>query len=408
MPVTDYAMQNAGSLGIKTDRLQKLDNLLGSFIEKDLRQTIVTKITRKGAPIFEGCYGTNTKPYGVKQDTIFPVASITKPVVSALLLCLQEDGLIDMCDPVCRYLPEFNEGGRERIQLWYLVTHTSGLLDENAWGNTHEHALKEFRMLPPEDDAGPEEWTRFHKELANKMGLDPDAPQSDRMNNPGYVLSLKQPVNHEPRTIMRYCNYGCQLLKWVVDAVTGEPIDSFAQKRLFNPLGMSDTYWRVPEDKFDRILGRGDRCEGAPFINSKDYYQSESGSGGLKTTVGDITRFGQMVLGKGTLDGAYILNRRSILEMTRNHNSDIETGSANTYAAWGLGWNIRQGKKDDTGLLRSANCLDHGGWAGTKFVVDPDEDITAAIFTAEYKHSEMNFPNGIYGMILNVLYSSLD
>ena len=208
---------------------------------------------------------------------------------------------------------------------------------------------------------------------------------------------------------MFYCNYGCQILKWIVDEITKEPIDSFAQKRLFNPLNMIDTHWRVPENKYGRILGRGERCEGYPYINSKQYYQSESGSGGLKTTVCDITNFGRMILNKGEFDGNRVLSGRSVEEMTRNHNGDVnfEKKAENIYAAWGLGWNIRCEKKDDTGLLRSANCIDHGGWAGTKFVVDPDFDLTAAIFTAEYKQDEIKLPSAIYGNIMNVIYSAL-
>ena len=407
MPATELVRSKACDLGLDIKRLDVLENLLRRYIAEDLRQAIVVKITRKGVPVFEGCYGTNTKPYGVKLDTIFSVASITKPVVSALLFILQEDGLVDLCEPVYHYLPEFKEGGREKIMPWQLLTHSSGLKDEDSYVDFGEYAAKEFRMLPPEENCPPEEWDEFHRNFTIKMGMDPDAPPSDRMNDPSYVLSLKKPLKHEPRSHMTYCNYGCQLLKWIVDAVTKEPIDAFAKRRLFGPLGMADTYWNVPEAKWDRILGRGEKCEGYPFINSNRYYKNESGAGGLKTTVNDITNLGRMILGKGTFDNKKILGKRSILEMTRNHNGDVSTGADNIYAAWGLGWNIRCDKKDDTGLLRSANCIDHGGWAGTKFVIDPEEELTAAIFTAEYRQDEKNPHVSIYGKIMNVLYSAL-
>ena len=94
--------------------------------------------------------------------------------------------------------------------------------------------------------------------------------------------------------------------------------------------------------------------------------------------------------------------------MTKNQNTDVLTGPENTYAAWGLGFNIREKKMDDLGLLRPASCVDHGGWAGTKLVIDPEEQITAAIFTAEYKQGEVGFPNNIYGRVMNVIYSALE
>ena len=406
MPITEHALQNAASLGIRPQRLAVLEDLIQRFIARDLRQAIVVKMTKGGSTVFEGCYGTNTKPYGVRPDTIFPVASITKPVISALLLCLQEDGLVDLCDPVSKYLPEFTGGGREAICPWHFLTHSSGLKDEEIWPGVEEYSLKELRLLPPKDGSTAEEWIAFHRLQCEKMGLDPDA-ENDRMNDPGYLISLKLPVNHAPRSHMTYCNYGYQRLKEIVDAVTGEAIDAFAQRRLFVPLGMKDTHWKTPKEKWDRILGREVTCEGAPWINSERNYQSESGSGGMKTTVGDITNFCRMILGGGVWNGERILSRRSVAEMTRNHNDGVASNGSVAYAAWGLGWNIRMDKKDDSGLLRTVSCLDHGGWAGTKIVADPGEDVTAAIFTAEYKTGVKPLEN-VYGPILNALYSALD
>jgi CubicO group peptidase (beta-lactamase class C family) len=188
----------------------------------------------------------------------------------------------------------------------------------------------------------------------------------------------------------------------------GEPIDGFAQRRLFHPLGMMDTYWNVPEEKWGRILGRGETCEGVPWLNTKGHYQNECGSGGLKSTVGDMTNFGRMILEGGLYKGRRILSRHSIKQMTRNHNEGVPIPEGDSdFAAWGLGLNIKVNKKDDAGMLRSDYCLDHGGWAGTKFIIDPAEDITAAIFTADYKYDEKPFIS-MYAKIINVLYSALE
>ena len=408
MPATEYALNNAAMLGLRVRRLEMMEELLRKFISQDERQAIVINITRNGSEIFTGCYGTNTKPYGVKQDLIFPVASITKPVIGALLLILQEEGLVDLNDPVSKYLPEFDGGGREKICPWHFLTHSSGLKDEEIWKGVEEYGKTELGLTQPEDGASHEEWEAFHRLVTEKMGLDPDASSNDRLNAADYIISLKLPVDHPPRSHMTYCNYGYQRLKEIIDAVTGEPIDSFAQRKLFHPLGMKDTYWRTPEEKWDRILGRGEKCEGSPWINTERNYTSESGSGGMKTTAGDITNFGRMILDGGLYKGERVLSRRSIEEMIKNHNKGVPVPDGDqAFASWGLGLNIKMDKKDDSGMLRSRYCLDHGGWAGTKFIIDPEEDITAAIFTAEYKADEKPLLV-IYGRILNILYAALE
>ena len=408
MPITDHAVQHAAMLGIRTQRLAFLEGLIQKFMERDERQAIVIKITRRGAVIFEGCYGENTKAYGVRPDTIFPVASITKPVVAALLLLLQEDGAVDICEPVCNYLPEFTGGGREKICIWHFLTHTSGINEAEMYPAIDKYVKEELGLTAPGDESTHEEWVAFDRLLREKMGLNPDAV-NDRKNDAHYAISLKLPLNRPPRAQMSYCSYGFQRLKEIIDVVTGEQIDVFAQRKLFDPLGMKDTYWNVPESKWERILGRKETCMGAPWINTEHNYRNESGGGGLKTTAEDITNFCRMIINGGVFNGERILSRRSIAEMTKNHNAGIPLADELdvSFGAWGLGLNIRAGKKDDSGILRSPNCLDHGGWAGTKIMLDPDEDITVALFTAEYKESvKPNF--NVYGRILNVLYAALE
>ncbi len=407
MPITDFARDNAARLGLRVNRLEVLENLIQKIMADDERQALVIHIAKNGFPVFEGCYGTNTKPYGVKKDLIFPVASISKPVVSALLLMLQEDGLVDLNEPVSEYLPEFKGGGREDICLWHFLTHTSGLMDEDIWPFVSDYIKTEFGLLQPGEGSTPEDWDAFERNVREKMGLDPDAPQNDRLNDASYIISLKQPIKHKPRSHMTYCNYGYQKLKEVIDAVTGEPIDAFAGRKLFQPLRMPDTYWNVPEDKWDRILGRLEICEGTPWINTKYNYQNESGSGGMKSTVGDITNFCRMILDGGIFEGERYLSRHSVTEMIRDHNDGVLSGGNRQWGAWGLGWNIRLEKKDDTGMLRSRNSFCHGGWAGTKIMSDPDENVTAAIFTAEYRENVKPRHN-VYGRILNAFYSALE
>lgn len=407
MSITKVAVDNAAMLGLRPERLAVLDDLLRRFIAEDRRQAIICKIMKNEYTIFEGTYGVNTKEYGVKTDTIFQVASITKPVIATLLLCLQEDGLVDLTEPVWRYLPEFDGGGREEIRPWHFLTHTSGLKDEEIYEEIARYVKDEFSIEKPADDATHLQWEAYEKAIEEKLGLDSSAGKYDRLSDWEYILSLKQEMKHKPRSHMTYCNYGYQRLKDIIDAVTKMPIDQYAREKLFEPLGMHDTFWHVPKEKYHKVLGRNERCMGSEWLNSEGSYQSESGSGGLKTTVDDMLRLCQMVLRGGILDGKRILSRASINEMMKNHNAGILSGGDDVFSAWGLGWNLRGEKKDDSSILRSARCIDHGGWAGTKMFVDPENELTLAIFTAEYDLPPKEF-FPIYGPIISVLYSALE
>ena len=405
MPVVKNALDNAAMLGIRPGRLEVLENYLQKYFREDKRQAGIVKFCRYGTPVFEGFYGVSTKEYGLKPDTIFRVASITKPVISALLHILQEDGLVDLNDPVRRYLPEFEGGGREKIQVWHFLTHTSGIKEDEVYSAVDEYILKEFGLESPKDGSTHEDWQNYHRSVCQKMGLNPDAPQNDRLSDYGYVLSLKQPLLHAPRSHMTYCNYGYQRLKNIIDAVTGEPIDTFARRVLFDPLAMPDTYWMLPENKWEKVLGRNERARGYPWINSKESFQDESGAGGIKSTVNDISNFMQMVLDKGVFNSNRILSKASIIQMGMNHNAGVPGSEDAEWSSWGLGWNYKNVKKDDTGMLRSASSLDHGGWAGTKIMLDPEFNVTAALFTAEYEEPDVP---PLYGPVINIFYSTLE
>ena len=403
MPTTDYARQNAQALGIRLDRLDMLETRLHAFIESRQRQAIVVRVTKSDELIFTGTYGTDTKAYGVRQESIFPLASITKPVIAALLLCLQEDGLVDLNDPIQRYLPEFTGGGREKIALWHFLTHSSGIFEGETYTDTEIYLEKEWGIKALWFGS-PEEQREFRKLLCEKMDMDPDNT-TGRLSDPYYMLSLRFPIHRDPQTQMDYCNYGYQRLKNIIDVVTGEPIDDYARRRLFDPLQMPDTYWQVPSDKWERIIGRNEECTNHEWFNSERCYQSESGAGGLKSTAVDITNFAQMILNDGIFDGKRVLSRYSVLETKKNHNKSIPCVKDYSYSSWGLGWNIRGEKKDDTGILRPASCMDHSGAGGTKIIVDPENDMTMAIFSVEYMQDP--FFN-IAGPLANILYSALE
>lgn len=395
MPKTKQAVEQAAKLKLYIPQLDILEEKLLEWTAQDRFQALAVKSMRYGVPIFEGCYGTSTNESGVNMDTIFPVASNTKPVIATLIMILLEEGRLELENPVKKFIPEYDGGGRENIQIWHFLTHTSGIVDDELHQSINDYVKDVLKVERPNDDASDDEWKKYNDNLKKAMGI----PEDFENNKLWDTLSLRVELKNKPRTIMSYCNHGYQMLKEVICAVTGESIDSYAQRVLFNPLGMADSHWILPKEKWGRVLGRNERCSGYGWINSEGNYTRESGAGGLKTTPNDMSRFCEMILGEGRYNNQRILSPASVREMTKNYNTTL----SNPWDAWGLGWNYRGTKVDDAGVLRSERSIEHGGWAGHKFLVDPEYGLSVITYMGEYNEGFSD-----WGRINNMIIAALD
>jgi len=158
------------------------------------------------------------------------------------------------------------------------------------------------------------------------------------------------------------------------------------------------------------VVGVSERAKAYPWWNTEDNYNNESGGGGLKSTANDLSRFMRMIVDGGVCGDGRILSKASIRQMSANHNEGVPSGEgSNSYtkwSAWSLGWN-KADKKDDSGMLRGAAALDHGGWGGTKVLLDADAKLTVALLTAMYDMEDDEQPI-LYGPVFNILYSAFD
>lgn len=396
MPKTQQAVEQAAKLKLYIPQLDKLEERLLEWTEADRFQALVIKAMRYGVPIFEGTYGTSTNKYGVHMDTIFSVASNTKPIIATLIMILLEEGRLELENPIKRFIPEYDGGGRKNIQLWHFLTHTSGIIDDELYKSVDAYVKDELGVERPDDDSTEDDWNKYHEKIKQAMGL----PEDYDYGKVWDTISLHVELKNQPRSLMSYCNHGYGMLKEVICAITGETIDAYAQRVLFNPLGMVDSHWILPKEKWDKVLGRNERCTGYGWINSEGNYSRESGAGGLKTTANDMSRFGEMILGEGSYNNQRILSPASIREMTKNYNTTF----TNPWDSWGLGWNYRGIKVDDAGVLRSECAVEHGGWAGHKILIDPSHGVSVITYTGEY--SENGFFD--YGRINNMIIAALD
>lgn len=404
MPITQEALKGSAELKLRPERLNYLDEMLAGWVKDDTRPTIVAKAMRYGTPIFEGVYGTSFTDTPLSFDTIFPIMSITKPVVAILLHILQENGLVDLVDPVRSYMPEFVKGGRDKVCIWHLLTHTGGVPE---YDDVRKHLTDKLGLALPADGAPDEEWRSVFVQAHKQLGLPPC--EEDGIGDAVYEhLMDNLPLTAEPGKVMYYNSRGYEIARQVIVKVTGEPIDAYARRALFEPLGMKDTYWRLPEDKWPRVVGRRKGVLGYPWATEKGCMENESGGGGLKSTVNDFIKIMEMMRCYGEYQGVRILSPASVRSMKTNHNTHSE--GFKEFDGWGLGWGVKGNKKDDSGLLCSPNTIEHGGWAGTKVLADFDNGISYAFFSLLYEFDEAARPEdekSYRPRFTNVLMSAL-
>lgn len=279
----------------------------------------------------------------MRPDTIFWIASMTKPVTATAVMMLQEEGKLSVEDPVEKYIPEFGRlktaaDRPARVTIRHLLTHTSGL---------GEISGAEARGI---------------KNLAGVIPL--------------YVA---RPVAFEPGTKWVYCQSGINSAARVVEIVSGQSFDEFVDRRLFRPLGMKDTTFYLTEEQVPRLAtsyrraGKGGlepaevRILNGQSPTSHDRFPAANG--GLYSTAPDYARFCQMILNGGELDGRRYLEPESVKRMTTLKTGDLKTGFT-PGNGWGLGWCVVREPQGVSAVL-SPGTFGHGGAYGTQAWIDP-------------------------------------
>lgn len=343
-------------------RLARLSERMKSFVEKGRTAGMVTLLAHKGKVLQLSALGfqdlENQKP--MKEDTIFQIASMTKPITCVGIMILAEDGLLSIADPVEKFLPGFAklqirekaEGDIEEIRkpkrkitLRDLMTHTSGMS-----GGYPE----EFKDL----------FAKRDHTLAEAVEAFP-----------------ARFLDFEPGTKWGYSNMGIATLGRIIEVVSGKSYDEFLTERVFNPLGMSDSHFFVPESKHDRIATiyklENDKLAKADVDQYRIGAKYPAPEAGLYSTAPDLFRFYQMMLNGGTLDNQRILTRQSVELMTANHTGDLQAGFS-PGIGFGLGWAV---VRNTEGMFRlnSIGTFGHGGLWKTYGWIDPKKELVGVI-----------------------------
>jgi CubicO group peptidase (beta-lactamase class C family) len=356
-------------VGISSERLRRVDDVVRRYIDEKKVAGAVTLVARRGRVVHYEAQGLRDveSEEPMRTDAIFRMASSTKPVTGVAVLMLIEEGKVALTDPVSKFIPEFKgpkvavekDGdvqlvpAEREVTIRDLMTHTSGLASGGAGR----------RQAPPE--------------LLRPGGAGATLTE-------GVSRFAVLPLDFQPGTRWRYSGLaGIDALARVVEVASGQPFDEFLRRRIFEPLGMEDTSFVVPEGRRDRVVAvhrrAGDGLEKVPSsIRFPETYSS--GAGGLSSTAADYFRFGQMLADGGQLDGKRLLSPRGVELYASNHVGELFVGQAGRPRGMGFGLTVEVVVDPvQAGTFRSRGSFGWDGAFGTHFFVDPKERLVAVL-----------------------------
>lgn len=383
-------MASPESVGISSERLERMSDAMQRYIDANQLAGTVSLISRKGQVIHMESQGWKSKETGEEMtgDTIFFIMSMTKPIVSTALMMLYEEGHFLLTDPISDWIPEVAD---------------KQVVVENEFGTYRVPAHR------PID---------FRHVLSHTAGLDPnrDALNADELALLGRRDNLEDtiirrgplPLAFHPGDEWQYGS-STDYVALLVERISGETLKEYLQKNIFDPLGMEDTFYAVPEEKRDRVasvysptgpgqtieLSRTKEYSNTPFFG-ENYY---GGVAGLFSTASDYWRFSQMLLNGGELDGVRLLSPKTVSLMISNHSGDGDVYVRGPGYNFGLGFGILSDAGKARDPLTPGSYTWGGAW-GTIFWTDPVEEMTGIMMTqiTSYSHLTVRQDFGVTAM----------
>ena len=397
-------------VSLDTTRLKNIDKHFKRYVDEDRLAGFAVAVARRGEVAHFGMYGHKDSETSapITSDTMYRIYSMTKPVTSIALMMLVEQGLLQLTDPVSKFIKSFGETRvwntgtivkpmtaalTEPIRVWHLLTHTSGL----TYGFNYADVVDDMYRR-----AG------FETGLSYNESLEVVCDK---------IASL--PLVFQPGSSWNY-SMATDVVGRIIEVISKMPLDEFLEKNIFAPLGMTDTAFFVPEEKRSRVssLYRYDEVNHSKIKldtlgnSSLENPKFLSGGGGLISTAGDYFKFIKMLEGRGKSGDVRIVSSRTIDLMTQNHlpnNADISTYGrpiGEEFLYDGLGFGLGFSVVVDQAKTRVAcpkGTFAWGGMASTAFWVDPVNEISAMFFT-------QLIPSGVYPIrqyLRSLVYAAL-
>ncbi|MBN2475676.1 MAG: beta-lactamase family protein [Pirellulales bacterium] len=337
LPLADPA-----SVDMDAAKLAQIPQRIEQYIAQKQISGAVTLVARRGRIVHLEAVGhadlKNDLP--MQKDSLFAIASMTKPITATAVMMLQDEGKLSLDEPVAKYIPSFrnvalDSGPPTRaITLRDLITHTSGVVGSQRTEATLQETVEEI---------------------------------------------ARRPLGFEPGSQWQY-SPGLNVCGRVVEIVSGQSYDEFLRERILQPLDMADTTFSPDASQRKRIARIYQPTTDKSGIEPVSHWLTDDAgqrapnpSGGLFSTASDIARFYQMILNGGQLGGRRILSKQAVKQMTSVQTGELTTGFT-PGNGWGLGWCVVRQPQGVTKMLSPGSC-GHGGAFGTQSWLDPQREM---------------------------------
>jgi len=393
-PVSGLPMADPESVGMSAERLQRIDAFTQRYIDNEMVAGTVTLVARQGKVVHFSAQGMKDveRNQVMTTDTIFRMASMTKPIASVALMMLYEEGLFQLDDPISDWLPEFKnmmveveqadgsirlEPAKTPISFTHILTHTAGLM------NSYRGDIARY------------------SEVSRVQGGENLASWTERL--------ATLPLRYEPGTRWEY-SAATSVVGRLVEVISGDDLDTFFRERIFEPLQMKDTHFYLPPDKVNRFAtlygpdaDNGNRMMLTEVGDERSNYVAGpraffSGAGGLVSTAHDYIRFQQMMLNGGELDGVRLLGSKTVELIFANHTGDLPLWLSGPGYGFGLGYSVVM----DRAVAHTSDTegsVSWGGAFGTLFWIDPEEELVAIILTQIRPYSHIRLREGFHNVV---------
>lgn len=404
--VTDLQQVN-----ILPEQLDIIDQYLQEAVDTKVIPGGVFLISRNGKIAYHKSFGNRSKEEddSYRNDDIFRIASMTKAVTVTAIMQLNEQGKLQLDDPLKKYIPafaetkvldEYNEKDTtyttidltKPLTLRHLLTHTSGIIyGDFARG--------------------------YAKDIYEQFGLNGNGLSHETWSNEDLVNAIaKAPLMFQPGTKYTY-GLNMEVLGRVVEVVSGQSLKDYFQEYIFDPLGMMDTHFYLPKEKHDRLVplwSKNDQWglfpvpammnmlpEKYPRMEDRPYY---AGGGGLSSTAKDYALLTNALMNQGTLGDVQILTPASVKEISTNQLEVLaDSGDGYPYPGVGMGLGFAVYDEENITSPKTAGTFEWGGYFNTKFFIDPEEKLTFVGMTQIVPFEGDGFWDRLYELIYETL-----
>jgi CubicO group peptidase (beta-lactamase class C family) len=372
-------------VGFSAERLLRIDSVVRRYLDDGQLAGAVTLVGRRGRLAQFEAYGFTDleAKTPMRKDAIFRIASMSKPVTGVAIMMLAEEGKLRLTDPVSRFIPGFKTMKVAVVKPGYVAPagvppQASPIPEYDTVPASREITIRDLLTHTSGLESG---------DLGNRLGAR-IAPRDVRKTLAEYVPTLSAvPLDFQPGSRWTYSLLaGMETLSRIVEIASGQTFDRFLKERLFDPLGMKDTGFYVPDGKKARVATlynrtpRGiERGDTPAWLATTTFF---SGGGGLWSTAEDYAQFAQMLVNGGELNAHRILGPRTVELMASNHVGELYSGAGAGNRVQGLGFGLSMEVVLDPIRANRRTSTGSFGWDGafgTHFWVDPKEKLIGVL-----------------------------